>query len=44
MLNVMLIENKTVDSEEILLVVKNKDSSAEKWKKRQKYLKIYLII
>jgi len=44
MLNVMLIENKTVDSEEILLVVKNKDSSAEKWKKGQKYLKIYLII
>jgi len=32
----MLIQNKTVDSEEILLVLKNKDSSAEKWKKRKK--------
>jgi len=36
MLNVMPIQNKTVDSEEILLVLKNKDSSAEKWKKNDK--------
>ena len=37
MRNVMLIQNKTVHSEQISLVVKNKDSSAEKWKRRKKY-------
>ena len=43
MLHVMLIQNKTVDSEEMLLVVKNKDSSAEKWKKRQKIVYIHVL-